>query len=112
MKTLIHFLVSALAILITAYILPGAHVDGLVSALVLAVILAAINMFVKPVLLVLTLPITVMTLGLFMFVLNALLIMLAGAIVPGFSVDGFWSALLFSIILVIVNAILGGLKKD
>ncbi len=112
MKTFISFLLSALAILITAYVLPGAHVSGIVAALVLAIVLAAINMFIKPILVVLTLPITVFTLGLFMFVLNALLIMLAGVIVPGFTIDGFWWAMLFSIVLVIVQSVFRQFQKD
>jgi putative membrane protein len=106
MKTILHFLVSTIAILITAYILPGVHISGIASALVLAVVLAIINIFLRPILILLTLPITVVTVGLFILVINGFLIMLASYIVPGFTVDSFWWALLFSIVLTVVNFIL------
>ena len=106
MKTLIHFIVSTIAILITAYILPGVHVSGLLAAFVLAVVLGAINLILRPILIFLTLPITILTLGLFVLVINGLLVMLASYIVLGFTVDSFWYALLFGIVLAIVNWIL------
>lgn len=111
MKIIIHWLVSAIAVLISAYILAGVSVDGFLTALILAVVLGAINGFVKPVLVFLTLPITVMTLGLFILILNTLLILLAEAIVPGFSVDGFLWAFLFSVVLSIVSSVLFGISK-
>ena len=106
MKTLIHFVVSALAIMVTAYILPGVSVNGLFAAFVLAVILGAINTFLRPVLIMLTLPLTIITLGLFVLVINALLVLLASYIVPGFIVASFWWAFLFSIVLTFVSFIL------
>ena len=112
MKTLIHWIVSALAILITAYLLPGAHVDGIWAALVLAVVLGIINVFLRPVLVLLTLPITFLTLGLFSLIINGLLVMLAAYIVPGFSVDSFWWALAFGIVLAIVSAVLRMVEKN
>ena len=112
MKFILHWLVYALAIAITAYILPGVQVTGVITLLVLAIVLGAINAVVRPILILLTLPLTVFSLGLFIFVINALLIMLAAAIVPGFSVSGFWWALLFSIILGIISGILGGITKE
>ncbi|MDB5254319.1 MAG: rane protein of unknown function [Parcubacteria group bacterium] len=105
MKTITHWIVSALAIGVAAYLLPGVYVDGIVAALVLAVVLGAINAFLRPVLILLTLPLNIFTLGLFTFVLNAVLVLLAAAIVPGFSVASFWYALLFSLVLSIVNAV-------
>lgn len=110
MKILIHWVVSAIAILIAAYILPGVHVSGIVAALILAVVLGVINAFIRPLIVMLTLPVTVITFGLFVLVINALLIMLSAAIVPGFSVDSFWYAFLFGIILAIVMAILHSLE--
>lgn len=110
MKIFIHWLLSALAIIIAAYILPGITVSGIVPALVLAVVLAAINTFIRPVLLILTLPLSVMTLGLFALILNTLLIMLAAAIVPGVAISGFFSALLFGIVLAFVSAALKGFQ--
>ena len=106
MKILIHWLVAAIAILITAYVLPGVHVDGFLVALVLAVILGIINAFLRPLFVILALPITVLTLGLFVFVINGLLVMMAASIVPGFVVDSLLSGILFSIILALVSAAL------
>jgi putative membrane protein len=112
MKTLIHFIVSALAILITSYVLPGVHVSGVLAALVLAVVLGIINAILRPILIFLTLPITILTLGLFVLVINGALIMLATYIVPGFTVDNFWWALLFGIMLAIVSWVLGMFEKE
>ncbi len=106
MKTLIHFVVSAVAILITAYILPGVHIDGALAAVILAVVLGVINTFLRPILIILTLPISILTLGLFVLVINGLLIMLASSIVPGFAVDGFLWALVFGIVLAAVSYVL------
>ena len=111
MKTIIHWVVSALAILVTAYVLTGVSVDGMLAALVLAVVLGAINAFLRPLLIVLTLPISVMTLGLFVLVINALLVLLASYIVPGFVVASFWWALLFGIVLAIVSYVLEMFEK-
>ncbi|HYD93446.1 MAG TPA: phage holin family protein [Candidatus Paceibacterota bacterium] len=108
--TIIHWIVSAVAILIAAYLIPGINVT-LIGALVLAVVLALINVFLKPIITALTLPLNLVTLGLFSLVVNALLIMLAGMIVPGFTVDGFWPAFFFSIIVALVTALFGGLAK-
>lgn len=102
MRLFLHWLISAFAILIAAYIVPGTHVT-LPGALVAAVVLGALNLFIRPFLIVLTLPITIVTLGLFSLVINALLVMLASLIVPGFSVFGFWAAFFFAIVLSAVN---------
>lgn len=112
MQLLINWLVSALAILITAYFLPGVTVGGLVPALIFAVVLGILNIIIKPILLILTLPINILTLGLFTFVINALVIMLASYIVPGFAVAGFLWALLFGIILTLVMSVLNKLVRD
>jgi len=108
MNVIIRLLLSALAILLCAYVLPGAHVDGFFIAIVVAVVLAVLNVFVKPVLVILTIPITIVTLGLFLLVINTLVILLADWLVPGFQVDGFWWALVFSILLSLINGIFGG----
>ncbi|MFA5841098.1 MAG: phage holin family protein [Candidatus Paceibacterota bacterium] len=112
MKTLIHFIVSALAILVTAYILPGVHVTGIVAALVLAVVLGAINAILRPILVFLTLPLTVLSLGLSVLFINGFLVMLASYIVPGFTVKSFWWAFLFGIVLGIVNWVLQMFEKE
>lgn len=112
MKIIIHWIVSALAILVTAYLLPGVQVDGLTAALVLAVVLGAINAILRPILVILTLPITILTLGLFVLIINGLLIMLAASIVPGFAVASFWWAFLFGIVLAIVSSVLQMFEKE
>lgn len=93
-----------MVILTASYILPGVHVENFTAALVTAVVLGIINLFIKPLLLLLTLPITIITFGLFALVLNALMIILASNIVPGFTVDGFWWAVIFSIVLSLINS--------
>ena len=109
MSFFLQWLVSGLAIIITAYLLPGVRVAGFFAALVTALILGLINAFIRPVLILLTLPLNILTLGLFTLVINALLIMLAAAIVPGFTVQGFWWALLFGLVLAVVNYALGAI---
>lgn len=103
MEILINWIVSAMVIFSIAYVLPGVHVEGFTAALVVALVLGIINAFLKPVLLLLTLPINIMTLGLFTLFINAALVMLVGVIVPGFLVDSFLWALIFGIILSIAN---------
>lgn len=106
MKIIIHFIVSVLAILLTAYILPGVHVDGIMSALILAVVLGIINTILRPILIFFTLPLTIVTLGFFILVINALLVLLASYIVPGFTVASFWTAFFFAIVLTIVSSLM------
>lgn len=106
MGFILKWLLNGLAIVITAYLLPGVRLSGFGAALIAALVLGLINTFLKPVLILLTLPINILTLGLLTFVINALLIMLTSAIVSGFSVDGFWWALLFSLVLSIVSYLL------
>ena len=100
---LINWVISAMVIFSIAYVIPGVHVLDFTTALVVALILGIINAFLKPILLILTLPINILTLGLFTFVLNAILIILVSNIVPGFTVDGFIWALIFGVILSIAN---------
>lgn len=104
--TIIHWFVSAAAVGVAAYLIPGVEVT-LVGALIAAVVIGIINAFIKPVLSILTLPLTIVTLGLFSLVLNALLVLLVAQVVPGFTVAGFWPALFFSIVLSLVNAVFG-----
>jgi putative membrane protein len=112
MKFLIKILITGLAVFISAHILPGVSVNGMVSAIIVAAVLALLNASVKPLLIVLTIPITIFTLGFFLLVINALMIMIAGKIVPGFKVEGFWYALLFSIVLSVINAIFESSNPD
>ena len=101
---------TSLAVLIVAYLLPGVTIDSALSAIGLAIVLAILNVFIKPLLVLLTLPITVVTLGLFLIVINALMILLADELVPGFAVDGFWWAVLFSFILSLVVSVLESIQ--
>ncbi|QSS96234.1 phage holin family protein [Psychroflexus sp. ALD_RP9] len=105
MKLILRLLVSAIMVVVLANILPGVYVGGFLEAIVLAVVLALLNMFVKPILIVFTLPVTIISFGLFLLVINALIILLADSLVSGFRVDGFWYALIFSLLLSILQAI-------
>ncbi|CAN5125146.1 phage holin family protein [soil metagenome] len=105
MKTILHWIISALAVIVASYILPGVHVTGFVAALILALVLGLINAVIRPILKLLTLPLNILTLGLFGLVINALMVMLADKIVPGFAVDGFLWAFIFAIVLAIVSSI-------
>lgn len=100
---LLTWLVTAVALVITAYIVPGFVVTSFVAALIAAVVLGLVNAIVKPILVVLTLPLTIVTLGLFLFIVNAITIWLAGLLSPGFSVAGLGSALVGSIVLTLVS---------
>ena len=105
MNFIVQILISTLAVIVTAYLLPGVDVDSFYTALVVAAVLAFLNAIVKPIMILFTIPITIFTLGLFLVVINALIILLAAKIVHGFEVKGFWSALLFSIVLSVVTSI-------
>jgi len=110
MTMLLVWLLNAVALLIVAYILPGIAVASFGSALIAALVLGLLNMLVKPVLVLLTLPITILTLGLFLLVLNALLFWFAGSVLKGFQVNGFWwaviGALLYSVIAGLLSSII------
>jgi putative membrane protein len=112
MNLIIRLLLSALAVMICATILPGAHVDSYINALIVAGVLAVLNVLVKPVLIIFTIPITIVTLGLFLLVINTLLILMADWLVPGFEVEGFWWALVFSVLLSLINGIFGGMSEE
>lgn len=103
--------ISSLAIMLTGYLLPGIVIENFVVALLAAVVLAMLNGFLKPVLILLTIPFTVFTLGLFLLVINAAMVMLAARFVDGFHVDGFWWALLFSVVLSIVTSVMEALGR-
>jgi len=111
MMTILKWLGYALAVMFIAWILPGISVDNFLSAILVAVVLGLINVFIKPILLLITLPINFLTLGIFTLVLNALLLMLAGYVTPGFEVDGFWSAFFGALILSILSAGINNFSK-
>jgi putative membrane protein len=112
MNFIMRIVVSSIVAFGLSYILSGVHIDTFWTAIVLALVLAVLNAIVKPVLFVITIPITIVTLGLFYFVLNALMIILADKFIKGFAVDGFWWALLFSLLLSIVTSVLYKEKKE
>ena len=103
MEILINWVVNAMVIFSIAYIMPGVHVANFTTSLVVALILGIINAFLKPILIILTLPINILTLGIFTFILNALLIIFVSRLVPGFTIDGFLWAFVFGIVLSIAN---------
>ena len=110
---ILRILLTGIIVVLLAKFLPGVAVAGYWSAIMVAVVLALLNLIIKPILVLFTLPITVVTLGLFLFVINAIIILLADAFVSGFDVTGFWIALLFSILLSIFQSIIFSLiEKD
>jgi putative membrane protein len=109
MSFITKIFVTALAVLIAAYILPGIHIDGVLTAIFVAAILGLLNTFIKPVLMILTIPITILTLGLFLLVINVLIIKWVADIVPGFKVDKWMWALLFGFIVSIISSFISGL---
>ena len=108
---LIKTMVTAVAVLIASYMLSGVSVDSTLTAVLVAIVLGLLNSFIKPILIILTIPITIFTLGLFLLVINILIVKWASDIVPGFRVDGWFWALLFSLIVSFVTSILDGLIK-
>ncbi len=113
MNFLLKLILSAIAVVVLSKILPGVGVDSYVSALIVAVVLAILNAIVKPIMIVLTLPVTIVTLGLFLLIINAAIILLADYFITGFSVNGWLWALIFSVLLSIFQSILYSiLKKD
>ena len=109
MGIVVRLFINTLAVLTGSYILKGVRVDGVMTALIVAVVLGVLNTFLKPLLILLTLPITVLTFGLFIFIINALIILLASHLVSGFTVENFWWALLYSLVVSIVNSFLSSL---
>lgn len=102
----VQIIILTLAVIIGCYLLPGISIKSIGSAFLVAIVLALLNTFVKPFMVWLTIPFTYLTFGLFLFVINALIILLAGAIVKGFKVNGFWWALLFSIVISLIQYLL------
>jgi len=112
MKFIIKLLFAAIAVILTSYLLPGVEVNTFLTAIILAAVLALLNATLKPLLVVLTIPITVLSLGLFLLVINALIILFADWLIPGFEVANFWWALAFSLILSIIVSVFDSLTKE
>jgi putative membrane protein len=109
MHILLKWFIMTLSIIISAYLIPGVQVKGFFPALWVALFLGVVNVVLRPFLILITLPINILTLGLFTFVINAGFILLASAVVQGFFVTGFWTAMLFSVVLSIINYLLAHL---
>lgn len=111
MNLIIRIVINALVVFGLAYFMKGVHVDNIITAIWVAIILGVLNAIVKPILVILTLPITFITLGLFLLVINALVVMIGDDLIDGFKVDGFWSALIFSLLLSLFSSILYSADK-
>lgn len=111
-RFLIQWLVVALALWVTAYILPGINVDSYQALAIAAIVLGLVNALIRPILTILTLPITILTLGLFYLVVNGLTFLLASKLVSGFHVAGFWWAVLGALLVSIISSFVGGFAGD
>lgn len=112
MKFILRILLSALAVIILANVLPGISVDTYITAILVAVVLSLLNFLVKPILVILTLPVTIVTFGLFLLIINAIIILMAGYFVDGFQVNGIIWGVIFSLLLSFLQSILFSLLKE
>ncbi len=112
MKLLLKIVFSSIIVMFLSHFIKGVHVENFTTSIIVAIVLGLLNIFVKPILILFTLPVTVFTLGLFLLVINAILILLCAKIVGGFRVDSFFTALLFSIVLSLLQSIIYRLLKD
>lgn len=112
MKLILKIILTAIAVILLEKLLRGVSVDSFTTAIIVAVVLGLLNLIVKPVLVILTLPVTILTLGLFLLIINALIILLASNIVTGFEVTNIWWALLFSLLLSFVQSIFYSILKE
>ena len=112
MNLLIKIIITAALVLLISNFMPGVHVESFTTALLVAIVLGLLNVFIKPIIVVFTFPVTILTLGLFLLVINAIIILLCDEIVGGFRVDTFWTALFFSIILSLSQSIMNGILGE
>jgi putative membrane protein len=112
MKLITKLLLTALAVIILAKLLPGVSLDSYTTAIIVATVIAILNVLVKPLLILFTLPITILTLGLFLLIINAIIILLADSLIDGFGVSSIWTAILFSLLLSFLQSILHSLLKE
>ncbi len=112
MQIILALILNALALIVTAYIVPGIQVVNFTTALLAAIVLGLVNTFIKPILSFITAPLTIVTLGLFAFVVNAVVLFLVSAVVPGFTVNGWLPAILGAVVLSNVSTVLNSLLKD
>lgn len=112
MKLIMKILLTAIAVFVLAHVLPGVSLDGYMSALIVAIVLGVLRIVVRPVLILLTLPLTIVTLGIFLLFVNAFIILLADYFVAGFSVKNIWHGILFSVLLSVLQSILHNFLKS
>jgi putative membrane protein len=112
MSILIRLAIATTIVLALSYLIKGVEVDKITTAIIVAIVMGLLNTFLKPILIFFTFPVTIITLGLFLLVINACMVLLCDKLVDGFSVDTFWTALLFSVCLSILQSIVNGLVKD
>ena len=111
MKLFVKLLIATLAVFISAYLIPGVSVSNFETAFIVAIVIGVLNVFIKPILVILTLPITILTLGLFSFVINVGLLYLASYLVPGFMIETILAALLFGVLVSFISSFLNMLAK-
>lgn len=112
MQIIITLILNAVALLATAYIVPGFEVDNFTTAVLAAIVLGVVNTFVKPILSFISIPFTIITLGLFVFVINAVILFIVAAFVKGLTIDGWVPAILAAIVLAVVSTVLNAVFKD
>jgi putative membrane protein len=111
-RFLIHWLIIALALWVTAYILPGVDIGSYQALAIAAIVLGLVNALIRPILTILTLPITILTLGLFYLLVNGFTFLLASKLVPGFTVHGFWWAVLGALVVSVISSFVGAFAAD
>ena len=107
-----NLVVNTLSIFAVSYVLSGVHVDSFLTALLVAVVMSVLNVTLKPLLILITIPLTFVTFGLFLFVINVLVLYAAASLIDGFAIEGFWWAILFSLLVSLVNSVLFGLGRN
>ena len=112
MNLILRILITAILVMVISYYLPGVRVESFGTSIIVAIVLGLLNIFIKPILVLFTLPVTIITFGLFLLVINALIILFCSEIVSGFEVTSFWVALLFSIILSIMQSLMFSFSKE
>ena len=112
MKTLINLFFTTIFVVLLAYVMPGVTIDSFITALIVAAVLGLLNIFIKPILVLFTLPVTILTLGLFLLIINALIIILCDSLVDGFHINGFLNALLFSLVLSFLQSLVSNLSEN
>ena len=110
MNLILRLIILIISVFVAAFLIPGVIIDSTSTLVVVAILLGVANTFLKPILVVLTIPLTILTLGIFLLVLNGLLVLLVGSVVPGFHVSGILTAILFSIVVSVISSLLSSLS--